>query len=333
MINMLLLGPTEDLEEEEEKDVKSGPIEKDLGIIGLGPAGLTAALYASRSGISVIELGLEYGGQMGLAMEIENYPGFEMISGIELADKMKAQVEKFGTKVVYGEVATIDKVDDGRFHIKSDMGEFIVKAIILATGGRHRELGVPGEKEFIGRGMSYCATCDAAFFKEKTVVVAGSGDAAATGSLALSDVGSKRIYWTSRSDYLKCEKIYIDRAKDRENITILYNKQIAEIKGTNTIEEVLFSDGTSLKVDGVFAEIGAIPNVELAVALGVELEEGLMKIDDDCRTNVAGVFAAGDVTSKIVNPLMRQITTSTGLGTIAALGAIEYLQGLKTKQH
>lgn len=331
---MLLLGPTEDLEEEEEKkDIQAGPIEGDLGIIGLGPAGLTAALYASRSGVSVIELGLDYGGQMGLAMEIENYPGFEMISGIALADKMKAQAEKFGTKVVYGEVSVIDKIEDGRFHIKSDMGEFIVKALILATGGRHRKLGVPGEEDFVGKGMSYCATCDAAFFKEKTVVVAGSGDAAATGALALSDVGAKRVYWTSRSDYLKCERIYIDRAKDRENITILYNKQISEIKGTNTIEEVLFADNTSLKVDGVFAEIGAIPNVELAVSLGVELEEGLIKVDDDCRTNVAGVFSAGDVTSKIVNPLMRQITTSVGLGTVAALSAIEYLQGLKTKQY
>ncbi len=329
---MLLLGPTEDLEEEEEKGTRTGPIERDLGIIGLGPAGLTAALYASRSGVSVVELGLDYGGQMGLAMEIENYPGFEMISGIELADKMKAQAEKFGTKVVYGEVSVINKIQDGRFHVKSDMGEFIVKALILATGGRHRELGVPGEKEFVGRGMSYCATCDAAFFKEKTVIVAGSGDAAATGTLALSDVGAKRIYWISRSDYLKCEKIYIDRSKKRENISILYNKQIIEIKGTNTIEEVLFGDGTSLKVDGVFAEIGAIPNVELAVSLGVKLEEGLIKIDDDCKTNVEGVFSAGDVTSKIVNPLTRQITTSVGLGTIAALSAVEYLQGLRTKR-
>ena len=161
---MLLLGPKEDLEEEEDKDVKTGPIEKDLGIIGLGPAGLTAALYASRSGVSVVELGLDYGGQMGLAMEIENYPGFEMISGIELADKMKAQAEKFGTKIVFGEVSTIEKIKNGRFHIKSDMGEFVVKALILSTGGRHRELNVPGENEFIGRGMSYCATCDAAFF-------------------------------------------------------------------------------------------------------------------------------------------------------------------------
>lgn len=333
MVSMLLLGPTEDLDEEEDEETKIGPIEKDLGIIGLGPAGLTAALYASRSGVSVVELGLEYGGQMGLASEIENYPGFEMISGIALADKMKEQAEKFGTKIVFGEVSTIDKLGDGRFHIKSDMGEFIVKALILATGGRHRELGVPGEHDFVGRGMSYCATCDAAFFKDKTVIVAGSGDAAATGTLALSDVGAKRIYWTSRSDYLKCEKIYIDRAKERDNVTILYNKQITEIKGTNTIEEVLFSDETSLKVDGVFAEIGAIPNVELAEALGVELEEGLIKIDDDCKTNVPGIFSAGDVTSKIVNPLMRQITTSVGLGTIAALSAVEYLQGLKTKQY
>lgn len=328
---MLILGPTEDLEEEEEENAQARPNEKDLGIIGLGPAGLTAALYASRSGVSVVQVGLDYGGQMGLAMEIENYPGYEMISGIELADKMKAQAEKFGTKIVFGEVSTIDILENGRFHIKSDMGDFVVKALILATGGRHRELGVPGEKEFVGRGMSYCATCDAAFFKEKTVIVAGSGDAAATGTLALSDVGAKRIYWISRSDYLKCEKIYIERAKNRNNITILYDKQITEIKGTNTIEEVMFNDGNSLKVDGVFAEIGSIPNVELAQALGVELEEGLIKIDDECRTNVDGIFAAGDVTSKINNPLMRQITTSTGLGTVAALSAIEYLQGLKIK--
>ena len=328
---MLLLGPTEDLEEEEEQ--KEGPVEKDLGIIGLGPAGLTAALYASRAGLSVVELGLDYGGAMGLAREIENYPGFEMISGLELADKMKVQAEKFGTKVVYGEVSTAEKLEDGKFFIKSDMGDFVVKALILATGGRHRELEVPGEKEFIGKGVSYCATCDAAFFKEKTVIVVGSGDAAATGTLALSDVGAKMTYWVSRSDYLKCEKIYIDRAKERSNIAILYNKQVTEIKGTNTVEEVLFGDGTSLKVDGIFAEIGAIPNIELAESLECEIEDGLIKIDDACRTNIAGLFSAGDVTSKIVNPLMRQITTSTGLGTIAALSAAEYIQGLKIKKY
>ena len=210
------------------------------------------------------------------------------------------------------------------------MGNYLVKALILATGGRHRELDVPGEKEFVGRGVSYCATCDAAFFKEKTVVVVGSGDAAATGTLALSDVGAKKVYWTSRSDYLKCERIYVDRAEERENIEILYNKQVSEIKGTNTVEEIVFNDGSSLKADGVFAEIGAIPNIELAEALGCELEEGLIKIDDECKTSVSGVFAAGDVTSKIRNPLSRQVTTSVGLATIAALSAAEFLQARKT---
>ena len=327
---MLLMGPKEDIDEEESKD---GPLVRDLGIIGLGPAGLTAALYASRAGLSVVELGLDYGGQMGLAMEIENYPGYEMISGVDLADKMRDQAEKFGTKTVYGEVSAIEKLEDGNFLIDSDMGEFRVKALILATGGRHRELGVPGEKEFVGKGVSYCATCDAAFFKEKTVIVVGSGDAAATGTLALSDVGAKMIYWISRSDYLKCERIYIERVKKRSNVAILYSKQITEIKGTNTVEEVSFNDGSLLKVDGIFAEIGAIPNIELAESLGCKIEDGLIKIDDDCRTNIAGVFSAGDVTSKIVNPLMRQITTSVGLGTIAALSAAEYIQGLKTKQY
>ena len=324
------MGPKEDIDEEESKD---GPLVRDLGIIGLGPAGLTAALYASRAGLSVVELGLDYGGQMGLAMEIENYPGYEMISGVDLADKMRDQAEKFGTKTVYGEVSTVEKLEDGNFLIQSDMGEFRVKALILATGGRHRELNVPGEKEFVGKGVSYCATCDAAFFKEKTVIVVGSGDAAATGTLALSDVGAKMIYWISRSDYLKCERIYIERVKKRSNVAILYSKQITEIKGTNTVEEVSFNDGSLLKVDGIFAEIGAIPNIELAESLGCKIEDGLIKIDDNCRTNIAGVFSAGDVTSKIVNPLMRQITTSVGLGTIAALSAAEYIQGLKTKQY
>ena len=141
------------------------------------------------------------------------------------------------------------------------------------------------------------------------------------------------IYWISRSDYLKCERIYIERVKKRSNVAILYSKQITEIKGTNTVEEVSFNDGSLLKVDGIFAEIGAIPNIELAESLGCKIEDGLIKIDDDCRTNIAGVFSAGDVTSKIVNPLMRQITTSVGLGTIAALSAAEYIQGLKTKQY
>ncbi|MCG3216411.1 MAG: FAD-dependent oxidoreductase, partial [Candidatus Heimdallarchaeota archaeon] len=269
-------------------------------------------------------------GQMGLALEIENYPGFENIGGIELTDRMREQAEKFGTRIVYGEVSTIEKTEDNKFFIRSDMGNYIAKSLILATGGRHKELDVPGEKDFIGRGVSYCATCDAAFFKEKTVIVAGSGDAAATGTLALSDVGAKKIYWVSRSEYLKCERIYVDRAEQRDNIEILYHKQVSEIKGTNTVEEVLFNDGTSLKVDGIFAEIGTIPNTELAIGLGCEIEDDLIKIDDDCKTSVLGVFAAGDVTSKIKNPLSRQVTTSIGLATIAAISAAEFLQARKT---
>ncbi|MHA2358385.1 MAG: NAD(P)/FAD-dependent oxidoreductase, partial [Candidatus Heimdallarchaeaceae archaeon] len=150
------------------------------------------------------------------------------------------------------------------------------------------------------------------------------------GTLALSDVGAKKIYWVSRSDYLKCERIYIERAEQRDNIEILYNKQVSEIKGTDFVEEVLFNDKTSLKVDGIFAEIGAIPNTELAIALGCEIEDGLIKIDDDCKTSVPGVFAAGDVTSKIKNPLSRQVTTSIGLATVAAITAADYLQARKT---
>ena len=322
---MLLMTP-KDTEEEESTEIK----EYDLGIIGLGPAGLTASLYAARANVSVVCIGRDYGGQMGLALEIENYPGFENIGGIELTDRMREQAEKFGTRIVYGEVSTIEKTEDNKFFIRSDMGNYIAKSLILATGGRHKELDVPGEKDFIGRGVSYCATCDAAFFKEKTVIVAGSGDAAATGTLALSDVGAKKIYWVSRSEYLKCERIYVDRAEQRDNIEILYHKQVSEIKGTNTVEEVLFNDGTSLKVDGIFAEIGTIPNTELAIGLGCEIEDDLIKIDDDCKTSVLGVFAAGDVTSKIKNPLSRQVTTSIGLATIAAISAAEFLQARKT---
>ncbi|MHA1418266.1 MAG: NAD(P)/FAD-dependent oxidoreductase [Candidatus Heimdallarchaeaceae archaeon] len=322
---MLILSPKE---EEESTEMQ----EFELGIIGLGPAGLTASIYASRAGLNVVCIGRDYGGQMGLALEIENYPGFENISGIELTDKMKEQAEKFGTTIVFGEVEKAEKTEDNRFLIKTDMGNYLVKALILATGGRHRELHVPGEKEFVGKGVSYCATCDAAFFKEKTVIVVGSGDAAATGTLALSAVGAKKIYWVSRSDYLKCERIYIDRANAKENIEILYSKQVSEIKGTNTVEEVLFEDGTSLEVDGIFAEIGAIPNIEIAEMLDVELEDGLIKIDDDCNTSVPGIFSAGDVTSKIRNPLSRQVTTSVGLATLAALTAAEYLEARFTTQ-
>ena len=317
---MLLLQPREETSETSE------PIETDLAIIGMGPAGLTAAIYGSRSGLNVVVIGKDYGGQMALATEIENYPGFKKISGMELADRMKDQAETFGAKVVFAEVNSVEKKEDGHFLVKTDMENYIAKALILATGGRHRELEVPGEKEFIGRGVSYCATCDAAFFKDKTVIVAGSGDAAATGALALSDVGAKKVYWASRSDYLKCEKIYIERARERDNIEILFMKQIAEIKGTNTVEEVVFTDGTSLKVDGVFVEVGSIPNTELAEQLGCELENGLIKVNELMETTVQGVFAAGDVTSMIKNPLCRQITTSVGQATIAAISAAQYLQ-------
>lgn len=300
--------------------------------IGIGPAGLASALYVSRNNVSTLTIGWEPGGSMGLASVIENYPGYESISGYELTEKMKAQATNFGGKIEFDLVSDIQKLEEGGFKVfTNNKKEFTCKAVIIATGGKHRKLGIPTEEEMHGKGLSYCATCDGPFFREKVVSILGSGDAAATGVLLIANL-AKKVNWVIRKpnwEDLKCEPIYIERAKKLENVDIQFGKQITELIVENDmVVGGKFSEGSTIMSDGLFAEIGSDPQIELAQKLGCEIETGLIKINDDQMTTVDGIFAAGDVTTRFRNPRYRQISTSVGEGTAAALAAVSYVKSV-----
>ncbi|MEM3362584.1 MAG: FAD-dependent oxidoreductase [Candidatus Anstonellaceae archaeon] len=310
-------------------------IEKtDLLIIGLGPAGLTAGLYAARYKLNFLLVGKEIGGTMSLASNICNYPGFSQIAGLELAQKIENQIKELGGKIIYDEIIKLKKEKEGFLAISSSQKQYFAKSLILATGTRRRKLQVPGEEELIGKGVSYCATCDAFFFKEKKVAVVGGGNSAVTAALHLSQIAQK-VYLIYRGQTLKAEPILIEQIKTNNKIEVIYQTNIVEIfkKPDQKIVGGVKLDkpyrGVDyILVDGVFIEIGGIPSSVLAQEIGILLDEkGFIKVDNEMKTNIAGVFAAGDVTSYSTD--FAQIVWACGQGAKAAASAYYFLQ--KTK--
>ncbi|MEO0087778.1 MAG: FAD-dependent oxidoreductase, partial [candidate division WOR-3 bacterium] len=289
----------------------------DLIIIGAGPAGLTASIYASRYRIKHLVLAKDLGGAMALASAVENYPGFERISGLELAQKMLAQTQKLGAEVKWEEVISIRKNGEV-FELETALGnKYQAKTLILAMGTRRRELGVPGEKEYLGKGVSYCATCDAAFFKEKIVAVIGGANAAVMSADHLSRFASK-VYLIYRKKPLRAEPIWRERVEKNEKIEIIYETNVLEILGdgdkvTGVKIDRPYQEKEILGVDGVFVEIGGVPGTELAKNLGVETDDkGYIKVNSQMETNVPGVFAAGDIAN--VAGELQQIVVAAGEG-------------------
>ncbi len=298
--------------------------EYDVAIIGGGPAGLTAALYSARYGLKTVFFEtFNPVSQLSLAAKIENYPGFEG-SGIELLEKIKEQALKAGAE---WKLERIDKVikKDEKFVLKGEK-EYIAKAVIIATGGRHREAGIRGEKEFVGRGVSYCATCDGMLYRGKDVVVYGSSREAVKDAIYLKDIGC-RVTLISFAQGLKAEKALIDELKER-NVKIHLNTIIREVIGDERVRSVLVYEKDTkkmfeLKVDAVFIAVGMRPSTEIVADLGVERDSmGYIKVDKKQRTNVEGVFAAGDCCN---NPL-KQVVTACADGAIAATSAYEYIK-------
>lgn len=300
----------------------------DLVIVGAGPAGLTAAIYASRYRVSNLVLGEQKGGTIGLAKAVENYPGFERVSGLELTEKFEQQAVKLGSEVVYDPADRAEKKGEG-FEVMTNSGEKIeAKSLILATGTQRRKLNVPGETEFLGRGVSYCTTCDAPFFKEKTVVLVGGSDAAVSGAIQAAEYAAK-VYIVYRGEVLRAEPIWVEKALGNPKIEAVYKTNLTAIKGERVVGAVEldqeFKGSRELVTDGVFIEIGGMPGTALAQTLGVELNEaGFVKVSREMATNLPGVFAAGDMTD--FWPQFQQLVTAQAMGAVAAASAYGYLK-------
>lgn len=291
----------------------------DLIIIGAGPAGLAASIYASRYKINHLVIGREPGGQANEAHKVENWPGTPSISGFELLQKMREHAEKLGAKIVTDSVSAIAKEVD-TFKVTTSLSQYQAKNIILALGMEYRKLGIPGEARFKGKGVSYCPTCDAAFFKDKVTAVIGGGNAAGSAALLLAEYVDK-VYIIYRGEKLKVDPVYEERILGNKKVEVIYNTNVKEIKGDKAVEKIVldknYQNKNELEVQGVFIEIGSEPEMELTKQLGVETDEqGFIKVNPDQSTNVSGIYAAGDVTTG--SNKMRQILTAAAEGAIAA---------------
>lgn len=300
-------------------------MEYELAIIGGGAAGYTAGIYAVRSGIKTLVIEKEMGGGLAnVSPKIENYPGFESISGMDLMEKMKQHASNYVDIHINEEVKEIEKLKDN-FKIITDKETYDVKAIILCTGTDYRKLNSPGEKELTGKGVSYCATCDGFFFKGKKVAVVGGGNTALIESIFLKQIGCKEVSVIHRRDQLRAEDAYKNEAVEK-GVKIIYGTHIESIQGKEKVEflethNVNTGEKSKLYVDGVFVSIGEEPQNNLAKKLGVKLDEkGFVIVDKQQRTNVKGVYAAGDITGGL-----RQVVTACAEGAIAALSSTEVL--------
>ncbi|ARF13659.1 MULTISPECIES: thioredoxin-disulfide reductase [Sporosarcina] len=301
----------------------------DVIVVGAGPAGMTAAVYTSRGNMStlMLERGLP-GGQMANTEDIENYPGFESILGPDLSTKMFDHAKRFGAEYAYGDVT---KIEDGREFKTVHVGEksYKARAVILTTGAEYRKIGVPGEEELTGRGVSYCAVCDGAFFRNKDIVVIGGGDSAVEEGSYLTRFANK-VTIIHRRDTLRAQKIVQERAFANEKIDFIWNstvKQVNEKDGKiGSITLVSTEDGSEreMETEGMFVYIGLDPITEPFKDLGILDENGYIETNDIMETKIPGIFAAGDVREK----LLRQVVTATGDGSIAAQAAQKYIEEL-----
>lgn len=304
---------------------------RDVIIIGSGPAGYTAAIYAARAQLNplMIASSVEPGGELMKTTEVENFPGFpEGLMGPELMANFQAQAERFGTEILFDDVVEVDLAGDVKI-VKTGGGEtFEAKSVIISTGAAYRELGLPNEKALSGHGVSWCATCDGFFFREKTIAVVGGGDSAMEEANFLTKFASK-VYVIHRRDSLKASKIMQQRAFDNPKIEFIWNSAVTQLKGEThlegvTLENTQTGETIELALDGLFIAIGNDPRVNL-VENQVELtEERFIKVEGrSSKTSIPGVFAAGDV----IDPTYRQAITAAGSGCVAALDAEHYLSG------
>lgn len=298
----------------------------DMVIIGAGPAGLSAAIYAARAQLKSVMLEVAYisGGQVLSTYEVDNYPGLPGISGIDLGTRLLEHAQQMEAEIVRTEVTGIESSGAVKT-IHTSAGSYRTKSIILATGARHSQLGVPGEQELAGMGVSYCATCDGAFFKDKTVAVVGGGDVAVEDAIFLAR-GCKKVYVIHRRDQLRAAKFLHDKLLSLDNVEMKWNSIVTEIQGDTQVHSVMIQNvkdnqTESCEVDGVFIAVGIKPNSEAFAELVKRDDRGYIIAGEDGKTNNPGIFAAGDVRTKA----LRQIITAAADGANAVTAAQEYL--------
>ena len=303
--------------------------EFDTVILGGGPAGFSAGIYAARGAVStaIVDINM-MGGQPSNYLELENYPGFGTVGGFDLMEKFEEHADKFGVeKFPMQEIERVDLISNPKIILTNEY-EFRAKSVIIATGAQPMKLGVPGEKEFVGRGVSYCAVCDGAFYKNKVVAVVGGGNAAVEEAMYLTKFADK-VYVIHRRDALRADKIVQERAFKNEKIEFVWDSVVKEIKGedlvnTVVIENVKSGSRSELAVNGVFPYIGMVPNIELFNGQIEQDKGGFILTDETMKTSVDGVFAVGDVRH---TPL-RQVITAASDGAVGAVYAVKYLETL-----
>lgn len=302
----------------------------DVLIVGAGASGISAGIYSARQGLKSLIIGKDLGGQALLTNDIQNYPGYENIDGFSLISKFETQAKKFGVDIVYDEVLNIS-LHNNYFITKTNSNKYQSETIILAFGKTPRDLGVPGEEKFKGRGLSYCATCDGPLFKGKDVAVIGSAEHALEAAVMISNLANK-VYLISKRDKMIGDENLIANLRSRKNLSFIPNSNVKEILGEDHINSIVTKNlksglDESFEVDGVFVELGYIAKSEIVSNLVKLNERNEIVIDRDCRTSKAGVFAAGDVT----DTPFKQVVISAGQGAIAALSAYNYIQKLRGK--
>lgn len=303
---------------------------KDVIVIGAGPAGMTAAMYAARAQLKValIEPG-PYGGQMNNTDVIENYPGFLSIKGMELGEKMKQNVDRDGVEAIYGRVTSIEDKGDIKL-VYTEKEVYETKVVIIASGGFHRMLNIPGEEEYAGKGVSYCAVCDGMFFRNQHVVVVGGGDSAIEEGIYLSQIASK-VTVVHRRDELRAKKDLQLQAFKNEKMEFIWNTVVKEVKGNDKtvtsviLENTITGEQNDFPCDGIFIYVGMSPNTDFIKDLPLEQNHGWIPTNEKMETNIPGIYAVGDVRDKD----LRQVATAVGDGTIAGQEAFQYVQSLE----
>ncbi len=317
--------------EGEEIMAEMNSVEKVI-ILGTGPAGLAAGLYAARADLKPLILtGMDIGGQAALTSTIENYPGFpEGVSGNKLAELFQKNAERFGTRIEYDTATEVD-LTERPFTVKTHSKEYKTETLIISTGASPNKLNIPGENEFRGKGVSYCATCDGWFFKDKNVAVVGGGDWALEEGVFLTRF-AKKVYIIHRRDQLRGSAILQKRAMNNEKIEFIWNTIVTEIRGNDQmdsirVKNVVTGEESKMDMDGIFIFIGHSPNTELFKGQLEVDEKGYLIVDKRMRTNIHGVYAAGEV----CDPHFRQVITSAGMGAAAAIEATRFLEGQEEK--
>lgn len=293
----------------------------DIIVLGGGPTAIGCAIYAKRFAMDVLIVGKTFGGLIATTHVVENYPAIASISGQGLMDMFKEHMDSLEIPYISDEIKSIQKVND-HFELKSFFQNFKAYSVCIATGSIRRKLGIPGEDEYAGKGVSYCATCDGPFYKDKVVCVIGGSDSAAKEALFLAQ-NTKKVYIIYRGKDLRAEPINKKRVLESDNIEIIYETNIVEIIGEGKVRSIIFENGEKLEIDGVFIEIGSIPNSSIAKNLEVETNEhNEIKINRKSETNIPGIFAAGDV----ADAPFKQAITGVAEGVIAAYSAFDYVK-------